>query len=105
MNLSNVHYQHRASARINEMLFFKQVRPTVQLSPNGNLQSYHHWKPPSRTKPRPVDWKDVQKQTDVLMTDIDNCIKRHPDHFVGLVGYNDDDVVDCMYMVYNPQSR
>lgn len=96
--------QLKASVRINEMLF-NQVRPVVHLSSNGNLESFRPWKSTVRTKPRAVTWRDVQKQTETLLMEIDKCIDCNPDQFVSLVGYNDDEVVDCMYLMHSPSRK
>ena len=95
--------QLKASVRINEM-FFNQVRPVVHLSSNGNLESFRPWKSTVR-KPRATNWMEVQKQTEVLMADVEKCIECNPDHFVSLVGYNDDEVVDCMYLMHSPSRK
>jgi hypothetical protein len=94
-------YQFRSRVRINEM-FTNQVRPVVHLSSNGNLQSFHPWKSTVYNKPRSKNWKEIKKQTEVLMAEVEKCIECNPDHFVSLVGYNDDEVVDCMYLLHSP---
>lgn len=99
---SNVR-QFRSSIRIKDMLF-NQVRPEVHLSSNGNLESFRPWKSTIR-KPRSENWMEIQKQTEVLMADVEKCIECNPDHFVSLVGYNDDEVVDCMYLMHSPSRK
>jgi len=93
--------QLKTSVRLNEM-FFSQVRPVVQLSPTGSLDSFRPWKSTVANKPRASNWLEIQRQTDLLMADVEKCIECNPDHFVSLVGYNDDQVVDCMYLMHTP---
>jgi hypothetical protein len=96
--------QFKASVRINEM-FFNQVRPVVHLSSNGNLASFRPWKTTMKTKNRAANWLEVQKQTETLLAEVDKCIECNPDQFVSLVGYNDDEVVDCMYLMHSPSRK
>ena len=94
--------QLKASVRINEM-FFNQVRPTVMVSPSGSLDTFRPWSGKKfNKKTRAANWQQVQKQTEVLMVDIEKCIESNPDYFVSLVGFNDDEVVDCMYLMHSP---
>ena len=93
--------QLKASVRINEMLF-SQVRPVVNLSPSGTLDSFRPWKSTMPNKPRASTWLEIQRQSDILMADVEKCIECNPDHFVSLIGYNDDQAVDCMYLMHSP---
>ena len=96
--------QFKSSIRIKDMLF-NQVRPVVHLSSNGNLESFRPWKSMVRNKSQATNWMEIQKQTEVLMADVEKCIECNPDHFVSLVGYNGDEVVDCMYLMHSPSRK
>jgi len=94
--------QLKASVRINEM-FFNQVRPAVMVSPSGSLDTFRPWSGKKfNKKSKAANWMQVQKQTEVLMSDIEKCIECNPDYYVSLAGFNDDEIVDCMYLMHTP---
>lgn len=93
--------QLKASVRINEM-FFNQLRPVVHISSIGTLESFQPWKSTAYSQTRPANWLQLQKQTDVLMAEVDKCVETNPDYYVSLAGYSEDEVVECMYLMHSP---
>jgi len=78
-------------------LLFNGLRPEVYLSHTGSLRSMRPWDIKTSTL--------AVKNVELVMKDIDLCVKENPDYFVSVMGFNKDEVVEQMYLVHSPSIR
>ena len=93
--------QLKANIKITEMIF-NQTRPSVQISPTGRLDTFTPWKSDYHKTPRAHNWLELQRRTDIVVADLSKCIECNPDYYVAVAGYNDRNVIDSMYLMYEP---
>ena len=95
--------QLKASVHIHEMIF-NNARPTVHISPNGSLNTFTPWKSEYQNPKRPSNWLELQRQSDLILCDLEKCIECNPDHYVMIAGMNDNNIIQTMHLMHEPQN-
>ena len=87
--------------KVNEILF-KDLKPEIVSGPNGNRSAYTTWKKQYKRSGDMKDWNKIALQSQQIIDDVELCIASNPDYFVGIVGYNKDNVLDTFQLLYTP---
>lgn len=87
--------------KVNEILF-KNLKPEIVSGPSGKRSAYTTWKKQYKRSGDMKDWNKIAMQSQMIIDDVEICIKANPDYFVGIVGYNTDNILDTFQLLYSP---
>ena len=99
-SFSDVH----AQVRLNEM-FLHRVRPTIQRSRDGRLNTYVPWKVSYETGFVLGTWHRASEQGQLVLSDLKSCAKRHPSDYISVVGVNEENIPVDVFNYYDPNTN
>lgn len=91
----------RITVRLSDM-FLNKVKPTIQRSRDGTLQSYIPWKTSYETGYVLDSWNSAIDQGQLVLDDLRLCAQEYPQEYISIVGVNSANVPVDVFVYHEP---
>ena len=92
----------RSTKNRTNSLVYNNIRPAIYVSKTGEVGSYSCWNGDYCNLKELNGQIDISQQTEVILSDIEDCICKNPDSFVGISGYDKYDYLNTFYLIHQP---
>lgn len=84
-------------------IFNRKLKPQIQCSPSGHIGSYSSLPPTYKSDFQEHEVLEMTRETQRIMTGIEESVHENPAMFIGLTGSNKhDDNIEIFHLCYRP---